>query len=251
MAKILSFILLAMPICAAAYAQEQVQPSPAPEPALVSAPSSTWSAGAEAGAVATTGNTETRNISTKFRIENDRRDWRYRLNAEYLNASDKKQTTAEKASTLFKTDYKMTELDYLFGVIRYETDRFSGYRTQSSESAGYGRRFTIGERMNLEAEVGAGARQTRYVDGTKKNDNILRFAGKFIRSIGTASEFREEAFTELARNNTHTESVTSLKSRINGNLSMKAAYTMTHNSRVPEGIKKTDTITSLTLVYDL
>ena len=210
-----------------------------------------WDGEAEAGIVITGGNTQTESINTKFRIENERKRWRHRLNAQYFKASDKNLTTAERSSATIKSDYKLGERHYLFAVMRYDGDTFSGYHTQLSEATGYGRRLLPGAGSRLEAEAGFGGRHTRYVGGTRKRDVITRLAVKFIYPFGAGTEFREEAFTEIAGDNTHTESVTSLKSRINSKLSMKLALSASHNSHVPEDIKKTDTITSVTLVYDL
>jgi len=223
----------------------------APEAAAAAAIMPEWDGEAEVGIVMTGGNTQTENINTKFRIENERKRWRYRLNAEYFKASDKNLTTAERTSAAIKSDYKLGERHYLFAVVRYDSDTFSGYHTQISEVAGYGRRVLLSTGTRLETEAGFGGRHTRYVGGARKRETITRLAVKFIHSFGTGTEFREEAFTEIGGDNTHTESVTSLKSRINGSFSMKLALSAVHNSRVPQDIKKTDTTTSVTLVYDL
>jgi putative salt-induced outer membrane protein len=209
-----------------------------------------WKAQAEAGIVMTNGNSETQNIRLQFKVEHEQERWRERLSADYLKVSEKSQTSAERFATEAKADYEFGEKDYYFLIARYETNRFAGYDAQISESAGYGRRFRFGERALLETEAGVGSRYTSYVDGVRKNEGILRIAAKFSHTIGSGSEFREEAFTEIGHTNTHTESVTSLKSRVNGNLSMKLAFTAIHNSSVPLDTKQTDTITSATLVYD-
>lgn len=217
----------------------------------VSAPSSTWGGEAEAGAIMTSGNTETESIKTKLRIENERVRWRHRLTADYLKASDSSTTTAERTTAAFKSDYKVNAANYFFAVMRYDRDTFSGYTAQTSETAGYGRRLTFSSRLKAEIEGGVGGRQTRYVDRTRKSVAILRLAAKCTYAFSQTSEVREEFLSEIASDNTYTESVASLKSRINGKFSMKLAFTWTHNSYVPQDIKKTDTTTSVTLVYDI
>ena len=220
--------------------------------AVVETPaSSAWGGEAEAGVVATSGNTETESINAKLRIENERQRWRHRLNVEHYESADGKKTIAKRTTAAFKSDYTLTGADYLFAVIRCDSDRFSGYDAQTTESAGYGRRIPLGAGRKAELEAGAGGRQTRYVDGSRKSVAILRLAAKYAHAFGQASEFREELLVESATDNTHTESVTSLKTRVNGNLSMKLAFTWTHNSYVPLNIEKDDTITSVTLVYDI
>ncbi len=242
-------------------AQEAGTAVPAGPPPAVEAPkltsaatgtaARTWKGEAEAGLVATSGNTETQSLTARFRIEWDVERWRFRLNAQYLKASDKGGTTAERSSSALKTDYRLSRREYLFGLVRYDGDRFSGYHSQIAESLGYGRRFPFSEATTLEAEAGAGGQHTRFVGGARERHAIVRLAMKFVHRFGTGSEFREEAFTEIADANTHTESVTSLTSRLNSSFATKLAYTVKRNSSVPPGLARTDTITSVTLVYDL
>jgi putative salt-induced outer membrane protein len=250
--KAIVLILGALLYASPALGEEVLSGAPASPAASspVSAATSTWSGEAEAGGVATTGNTETRSINTKLTLKHSGERWDERLSADYLEASDRNQTTAERTTATFESRYRLDVRDYLFGVVRYDADRFSGYAQQLSETAGYGRRFLFSPSTTLETEAGAGSRQVRLTDNTNKGDAILRLAAKFIHKFSKASEFKESVFSELASDNRHTESTTSLRSRINGNLSMKAAFTVTDNSRTPEGVKKTDTITSITLVLD-
>jgi putative salt-induced outer membrane protein len=246
-------LIIGVLLCASAALGEETAPGAQTEPAAstpVSVATSTWSGEAEAGGVSTGGNTETRSINTKLTLKHSGERWDERLSADYLEASDRNQTTAERTTASFESHYRLDIRDYLFAVVRYDADRFSGYAQQFSETAGYGRRFFFSSNTTLETEAGAGGRQVRLTDNTNKGGAILRLAAKFSYKFSEASEFKETAFSELASDNRHTESTTSLRSRINGNLSMKAAFTVTDNSQTPEGVKKTDTITSITLVFD-
>jgi putative salt-induced outer membrane protein len=241
----------APPPGAAAGAADGRTEAVATDPPATAPPPSAWGGEAEAGILATGGNTETESINTKLKIENERRRWRHRLNGLYYRSSDSGTTTAKRTTGTFKSDYQLTDADYLYGVVRYDSDRFSGYDAQTSETAGYGRRIPLGAGRKAELEAGAGGRQTRYVDGTRRSVAILRLAAKYTQVFWQASEFREEVLVESATDNTYTESVTSLKTKVNGNLSMKMAFTWTHNSYVPQDVRQTDTITSVTLVYDI
>ena len=86
-----------------------------------------------------------------------------------------------------------------------------------------------------------------FLDASEANQTT---AARASAAFGTASEFKEEAFAGFAGDNTHLESATSLKSKINGKLSLKAAFTTTLDSRVPPGTEMIDTITLITLVFD-
>jgi putative salt-induced outer membrane protein len=100
----------------------------------------------------TQGNTETQNTHARLNVLNERAAWRHEGHLEGLVSSNDDTTTAEKYAALAKTNYKFSESDYVFGVVKYETDRFSGYDYQASESIGYGRRVVKTEAVILDLE---------------------------------------------------------------------------------------------------
>jgi putative salt-induced outer membrane protein len=120
-------------------------------------------------------------------------------------------TTAEKYAALAKTNYKFSESDYVFGVVKYETDRFSGYDYQASESIGYGRRVVKTEAVILDLELGAGARQSETEAGDANNEGIVRAAGNISWAISPTAVFTEQLTVEAGNDATITTSVTALK----------------------------------------
>lgn len=210
-----------------------------------------WNAEAEVGIIMTGGNTETESTNVKFKVENERLRWRHRLDAEFLKISDAQAVTAEQYAATAKSDLKVDERDYFYLTGRYVDDVFAGYRYQASEAAGYGRRLLVMPQVILELEAGLGGRQTKYVDDTRDDDTILRAALKYVWKLGTQGELSEEAFTEIGGDNTHTESVTAVKNRLNGMLAVKLSFTLKHDSRVKPGTRKTDRTFAATLVFDL
>lgn len=208
-----------------------------------------WKASAEFGLVDTSGNAETTTINAKLDAVHEAPDWRNRFTAEYLSASDDVGTTARRTVGQATTNYKLDERNYLFGNLRYENDEFAPHEYRFSETVGYGRRMRW-ETQRLDLEVGVGGSHTRFDDGTREDDGILRLAVNYAWQLSKTAELTEVAFTEIGSNNTHSESETGLKLRINGNLAMKLSYRMLHNSEVPAGSEELDTITAVTLVYD-
>jgi putative salt-induced outer membrane protein len=208
-----------------------------------------WKASAEFGLTDTSGNAQTTTINTRFRAVHESARWRNRFEAEYLSASDELGTTAKRTVGQAATNYKLDERNYLFGNLRYEDDEFAPYDYRHSETVGYGRRMRW-QTQRLDLEAGVGGSHTRFRDRVRDDDGIVRFAGNYLWQVSRTTEFSEVAFTEVGSDNTHSESDTGLKLRINGNLAMKLSYKLLHNSEVPEGTEKLDSITSVTLVYD-
>lgn len=208
-----------------------------------------WKASAEFGLVDTSGNAQTTTINAKLNAVHESPSWRNRFTAEYLSASDEFGTTAKRTVGQAATNYKLDGRNYLFGNLRYENDEFAPYDYRYSETVGYGRRMRW-ETQRLDLEIGAGGSHTQFADGNREDEPILRLAGNYVWQITKTAEFSEVAFTEIGSDNTHSESETGLKLRINGNLATKLSYKVLHNSDVPPGIEKLDTITAVTLVYD-
>lgn len=207
-----------------------------------------WKASAELGYVSTSGNTETDTLNAKASAETEREKWRHRLDLTALNTSDADNTTAEKYTVTAQSDYKLTKPNYLFANINYEKDKFSAYDYQVAESFGYGRRVIDEKEMNLDLEIGPGARQSKLNTGESENEATVRAAVKYKWTISKSSTFSEVLTVEAGEETTITKSITGLSSKIDDDLSMKLTYTYKQISDVPVG-DDTDTETAITLVY--
>ncbi len=205
---------------------------------------------AELGAVATSGNTNTRSVNTKARLRYVSGRWRHEGHAAVLRASDGGKVTAERYVLSGKSDYDLSPHNYLFATLRYEKDRFSGYDDQVSEAVGYGRRLVDRPTLTLDLELGLGGRHSQQTGGRRRDVGIVRSAGKLGWNISATARFTQGLVVESGSDNSSTESVSALKVKINGNFALKTSLTVTNNSSVPPGIQHTDTITAVTLVYD-
>jgi putative salt-induced outer membrane protein len=208
-----------------------------------------WKGEAELGLVSTSGNTETDTINAKAKISKELEKWRHTAEFTALNTSDKTGTTAERYELKGQSDYKFSEHEYIFALVNYEDDRFSGYDYRVSESVGYGRRVLDRPDMTLDLEAGPGVRQSKLDDGSRNSEFLVRGAVKYAWSITKTSNFTENVSVEAGDDATITKSVTALTSKVNGDLAMRVSYTVKHTSEVPPGFEKTDTETAVTLVY--
>lgn len=205
---------------------------------------------AELGMVTTSGNTNTRSVNAKVKLRYLSGPWRNEGRLEGLRTSDGDAVTAERYLVSGKSDFRFTPVDYVFVTVRYEDDRFSGYDYQLSEAMGYGRRLVDGARVKLDLEIGAGGRHSRETGGQQRDEGILRGAAKLGWDISPTARFTEDMLVESGESNTYTESVSALGVRINSQFALKLSLTVKHNSDVPAGVKHTDTISAVTLVYD-
>ncbi len=205
---------------------------------------------AELGIVTTSGNTNTRSVNARAKLRYLADPWRHELRAEGLRTSDGSTITAERYLVSGKSDYHFRPHDYLFGTVRYEDDRFSGYDYQFSEALGYGHRALDGPGLTLDLEIGAGGRHSREQGGRRRDVGIVRGGARLGWDISPTARFTEELLVESGSDNTYSESVSALKVKINGNFAMKLSLTVKNNSAVPPGIRHTDTLSAVTLAYD-
>lgn len=213
------------------------------------APESPWSGKATLGYLATSGNTENTTLNTGLEVGYTTGQWAHLLNAAAINASESEITTAEAYDLGWKSERNLSDKDFLFGRLSWRKDRFGGYDTQLSETVGYGRRLIDSDKHKLNAELGAGARQSELQDGTKEDETVFRGGMYYKWLFSETAEFRQDLTAEGGEKNTYTESVTALSAKLLGDLALVASYTIKHNSDVPPLTEKTDTYTALSLEY--
>jgi putative salt-induced outer membrane protein len=213
-------------------------------------PKSVWNGEAELGLLVTSGNTDTQTLNARLTIDNTRPKWEHQFRLEAVRTEDSSAITAERYTAFTRSRYLLSQVDYLFGNLRYEDDRFAGYDQRTTEVAGYGRKFYNSDAFKLSAEVGAGARQTDYTTGEQVDEAIVRLGTDLFVALSETSSFKETLFVESGDSNTYTESTSELKLKVNSSLAMKLTLTVKDNSDPPVGNKHTDTETAVTLVYD-
>lgn len=211
---------------------------------------STWKGNAELGILVTNGNTKTKNITAKSKVIKNSDRWRHTLKAEILNSSQNGTTNAERYYAYGKSDLKLSDRSYMFGLLTYENDRFSGYNYRIAETLGYGYNLIKRPALTLDLEGGVGARQSKVITTNEtQNEAVLHLAGNLGWKISENATFTEELSTDIADKATITKSVTALTNQIVGNLQSKISFTAQNTSQVPAGTTKLDTETAVTLVY--
>ena len=218
-------------------------------------PETPWSGKATLGYLATSGNTDNSTLNTGVELGYATGKWAHQLTAAAINAAQKDVTTqidvttAEAYDLGWKSERNITDNDFLFGRLAWRKDRFGGFDTQFSQTVGYGRRLIDSDKHKLNAEIGAGARQSETQLGVKEDETIFRGGMYYKWVISETSEFRQDVTAEGGEDNTYVESVTALSAKLLGDLALVASYTVKHNTDVVAPLEETDTYTALSLEY--
>ncbi|MGO2235169.1 DUF481 domain-containing protein [Marinomonas sp. UCMA 3892] len=217
------------------------------------------SAELELGVIAITGNTESTAVKAKATIKQDFEAWKakYQIDTLYKRGKNEGETdtrtTAQKLFLSAQSDYKLSsENTSVFIYGSYTDDRFSGYEYQNTVSVGYSARLFASDSSFLDYSVGPGYSFTKTDKGDEDETAIVHVELQYEYKISPNATFQQALSTEAALQsdkNTRSKSETSVSVKLRDDLSMKAAYSLTHNSQVLDDKKNTDGTTSIIFAY--
>jgi putative salt-induced outer membrane protein len=209
-----------------------------------------WTGRGEIGASFASGNSESESINGAIEVKNKRDKWTHTFGAAGNYGSDGQLTTAERWELRAQSDYTFTEKAYWFGAARYEDDRFSNFEYQVSVSTGVGYKFIDTERTKFWVQGGPGYRYAELSDtGTKDDGTILRGDLGFEHQLTETTKIVVRFLVESGSENTYVQNDLGLEVLITGSLGLRVGYQVRNNSDVLPGVEKTDTLTTLGLLY--
>lgn len=208
-----------------------------------------WSGSAELGASISTGNSQTSSVNGKLKLKYESGPWSHRFKLTTLQASEDGNSTANRTVGELSTHYNFDPRNYAFDTLRASHDTFSGYSYQATIAAGLGRKLWVSDRGELSVEAGPGYRRSKLKEGTTQNNLIGLAKVEFNYKISDTAKFEQSLTVLGGAANTEIESESGLSVDLTKTIALKVAYTVQHNTKVPVGTKKTDTFTSINLVY--
>ena len=205
----------------------------------------------EAGLVISSGNTETETANVKLALAHERDKWKNQFGLAGLYASDEVGTTAQRWEVFGQSDYNFSPKTFWFGAARYEDDRFSAFKYQASLSTGLGYKFIDTERTKFWIQGGPGYRYAEVQETGETDDGvILRGDLGFDHQLTETTKVVERFLVESGSDNTYYQNDLGLEVTITGSLGLRVGYQVRHNSDVQPGVEKTDTLTTIGLLYE-
>lgn len=201
------------------------------------------------GYVGTTGNTDTTTFNSEILATLRRANWTHNGKFQALGSQENSTTKAERYFLEDKSDYNLDMDQYLFVKGSYLDDRFSGYHYQATAAAGYGRYLLNQGGLSLQAFGGAGYRKSEDVFNVVGNDAIVTVGEKLGWKISDSAKLVQNFTADSGGGLTTSVFELGLESQIIGRIATKIAFQARNLSQVPAGKKKTDTQTSVSLVY--
>lgn len=210
---------------------------------------SIWSSEIEVGAAYSSGNTEETSIKFRGEAVRDGELYKSTYKLDLQNRSQDDERTAERVYGVFQLDRSLTEISSIFGRVAYDDDRFSGYDYQVDLTAGYSRDFIQNEVHQLNGAIGLGYRQSELETGDSEDEIILSLSADYQWQVSTNATFKQALRSQVGDFQTVTRSETSLSADVMDDLALKLGLYIRHTSEVPAGRDKTDTETSMTMLY--
>ena len=201
------------------------------------------------GYVGTTGNTDTTTFNAELLMTYRTLRWTHNGKFQALGSEDEGDTTAERYYLEEKSDFSLDENQYVFGKGAYNDDRFSGYGYQATATAGYGRYFLRSDVFTLDGFAGLGYRESDVIGGDTEGEGIVTVGENIAWAISPNSAFVQSFTSDIGEEITVSRFEIGLQSNIIDRIATKIAFQARNISEVPAGNKKTDTQTSVSLVY--
>ncbi len=230
---------------------------------------SAYTASAELGFLYKTGNTKSADIKAGFNLKHEKDKWRsvvaFNILAKKLEKEDDTgkeefETTDNKWDILTQTNYTVGEAgkNYIYGNLAYEQDKFSGFESQSSFSAGWGREWYKTETSSLFADIGPGVKYdvTRATDtdsSTSSSSFIIQAQALYSHKFNDYVEFKQYLVAKQATksgDNSIYKSETSVTAQLIDALQLKFALRIDYDTEVEPEFENTNTETSMTLIYN-
>jgi len=225
----------------------------------------TWKGSGELGLAVSRGNASSENLNTKLDFVNEGRGFKHKLSASALRArglvrgdfdgdgidEERSRTTANRYALAATTNLDVNKRVYWLGALRHEHDDFAAFEQQSTASLGFGYRALLGEERSLSAEFGPGYRRSTRADGEGESDAIFRGALDYKQKLTANTTLANNLLVESGEANTFLQNDLGVSVAMNEQLALKAGIQLRHNNTVERGRERTDSLTTINLVYTI
>lgn len=215
-----------------------------------------WSGKGEAGVAIASGNTDTKSANARVAVGYKSDGWEdsASLAGNYVRTDG--LTTARRWELGAQTRYNFGAHTFWFGAGRYEQDRFSGFDHQGVISTGVGRKFIDSDITHLAGQVGVGFKffetiATLVAPASKENELGGVASLNFDHQLTKTTTVYDKFGAEFTSENNFLQNELGLTVKMTDRLALSLAYAVRHNTDPPPGFKKTDTLSTLNLVYEV
>lgn len=225
-----------------------------------------WTGTGEFGLAAARGNARSESLNGKLALATEDAQWKHDYSLAVLRAKgevsgdfdgdgvdeERFELNANRYEAAASSALKVNEISSWVAALRYENDDFAPFEHQTTASLGYGHQFLAGETTSLRGEVGPGYRRAKdATSGDTVGEAIVRGLLDYKHRLTANTELVNTFLVESGDENTFAQNDFGVSVAMNASFALKAGLQLRHNTAVGPGTEKTDTLTTVNLVYNL
>jgi putative salt-induced outer membrane protein len=225
-----------------------------------------WTGKGEAGLLISRGNADSTSANAKLDIARESGDWKNSAFLGFLYGKNAAFTTAQRIEAKYQLDRKISDRMFWFGALRGEQDKFSGFAYQATLATGIGYKFIDNEATKLTGTFGIGYRRLRVENLTKDpatgriigrdkldatGDAVATAGLDFSHALTKTTKIVDKLAIESGSKNTLVVNDIALQVSMTDALALSVGYGVHYNTDPPVGAKKSDTLTTINLVYNI
>jgi putative salt-induced outer membrane protein len=224
-----------------------------------------WGGQGEVGFVMARGNTDSDSANVKLDLNSVLGKWKHTAGFVALYGKSNEIKSAERWDVRWQSDYQLNDRLFVFGAVRYQQDRFSGFEYQATLSSGLGYRIIDTERTRLSTSLGAGFRKLRpetlikdslgnvieRIPGESADEVVGSLGMNFEHALTPNTKVIDKLLVESGSDNTFATNELSLQVSMTEKFALSVGYSVRHNTEPTGDLEKTDQLTTLNLVYKI
>jgi putative salt-induced outer membrane protein len=213
-----------------------------------------WTGKGEAGVAIADGNSDSKTANARIMIGRKTEIWEHSLGLAGLYVRSDGETSARRWESFAKTQYNFGGgHTFWFGGARYEEDRFSGFDHQGVIESGIGHKFVDTDTTKLSGRIGVGYKFFETLDIPRDKDGgVAGTTGlDFSHQLTATTSVTNKFGAEFASGNNFLQDELGLAVKMSDRFALSLGYVVRHNTSPPAGFKKTDTLTTVNLVYEV
>lgn len=215
-------------------------------PAPAAPPAREYSGSFGGGVTLTSGNTTTRNYNLAFSHIHERKNGNTdKITALYLRGKQNDVLTLDRASVVFRDEYKLSKPVFLFGEAVYLSDRFKDISYYISTVGGLGYKFIDTDATKLQLSAGAGGVWEKNGGVDMRSSGSINAGQSFTQTLSSSATFTEKIGTNW-NSNDFSDSLTGFSAGLTTSIAkkfeLKVEFLDTYKSKPSNPlIKKNDT----------
>lgn len=208
-----------------------------------------WKGEGQLGGFVSSGNSDTEGVSLGLNLTREGLHWRHGLRAQLDYQRSDGVTSRNQLTAAYEPNYKFAGNLFAYGLTQFDRDRFQGFDARFSLSGGLGYRAVGSQTMTLDLKAGPAWRYTDYI-GQPDEYQLSALAGaRYKWQMSKGLVFAQTVDSVMASGDKTVVALSSLDSKLNGKLSARLSYQLNYESDPPVGLRATDTLSRVTLVY--